>query len=411
MSQHAKGPRLYLRRGRKNSRTGERLPDVYFIRDGSVERSTGCGPERLSDAEGKLAEYIAEKWTPPTLSTESRRDPGQVLVADVLALYALEKAPHTADPSFVAGNIQTLTAWWGDQTISEVKRSTCQAYAAHRQTQPDRRYKDAEKAPRVSSETARRELEDLSAAIGHWHGEDALTTRPMVWLPDKSESPRDALTRSQAAALLKASLGWRVTKKRGKPDRWERLGKSARANRAHIRRFLLIGFYTGTRHTVMRELLWEESAVQPWLDLDKAVIFRRGKAVREQRNKKTPVVKIPPRLLAHLRRWRAMDHKLGMADDGEDIVVSVLHHGGAPISGKIRTGFASCVRDAGLPAEITPHWMRHTAATWLMEAGVDVWKASAFLGMNPQTLIDHYGHHRPDYQADAAQASGGRRTK
>lgn len=403
MSARAKGPRLYLRSGRLASRTSERLPDVYVIRDGSIERSTGCGPERLPEAEGALRDYIAQKWTPDVVAPSSRSDPTQVLVADVLALYAQEVAPTKSDPAFVGGNIETLIRWWGDKAIADVRRSTCQAYAGWRQAQPDRRFKDPDKAPRVSSETARRELEDLSAAIGYWHGEDKLSTRPSVWLPEKPESPRDALTRAQAAQLLRAALGYRIDAK----GRWSRLGRSARANRAHLRRFILIGLYTGTRPGVTPNLLWEESAVQPWADLDAGVIFRRGRAVREQKTKRTPVVKIPPRLLAHMRRWRGMDLKRG--DAGANPVASVLHHGGEPISGKIRTGFEGCVRDAGLSEEITPHWMRHTAATWLMEAGVDVWKAAGYLGMNPNTLIDHYGHHRPDYQAAAARGAGGRR--
>lgn len=398
MSRASKGPRLYLRRGRLNSRTGERLPDVYFIRDGAVERSTGCDPSRLPEAEAALAAYIAKKWTPTALQPPSRSDPAQVLVAEVLALYAAEVAPSKADPEFIKGNLKTLADWWGAKTISDVKRSACQAYAAFRQTQADRRYKDPATAPRVSSETARRELEDLSAAIGHWHGEDNLTTRPSVWLPDKPESMRDALTRPQAAALLRASLGSRKYAK----AKWRRLKGSQRANRAHLRRFILIGLYTGTRPGVIPKVLWAESATHPWADLEAGVIYRRGRAVREQRTKRTPVVKIPPRLLAHMKRWKRLDETAAAP-------TTILHHGGRPLAGKIRTGFAGCVRDAGLSPAVTPHWMRHTAATWLMEAGVDVWKAAGYLGMNPNTLTEHYGHHRPDYQNDATRGAGGKR--
>ena len=86
-------------------------------------------------------------------------------------------------------------------------------------------------------------------------------------------------------------------------------------------------------------------------------------------------------------------------------ITTVLHHGGEAIAGKIRTGFEGCVADAGLPAEVTPHWMRHTAATWLMEANVDPWQAAGYLGMTRATLEQHYGHHRPTYQASAAEST------
>jgi integrase len=410
MPRRAKGPRLYLRTGRTDRRTGKPLPDVWVIRDGTYEGSTGCGPGEQQAAERALGDYLASKFKAPQLKADSRRDPGQVLVAEVVALYSQDKAATSKlDAPTFDRFVANLLGWWGDRTLVDVKRSTCQAYAAHRMSQPDARYKDPAKAPRVSSETARRELEILSAAIGHWHGEDTLTTRPVVWLPDKPESPRDALTRSQAAALLKAAMGYRKT-----ATGWERLGGSAIANRAHLRRFILIGLYTGTRHSAMRALLWEEALTQAWVDLDKGMIYRRGRGERET-TKRRPVVKLPRRLLAHMRRWRRLDlsRKPPKSNtSGEPVrnaYTSVLHHGGGPIAGKIRTGFEGCVRDAGLPPEVTPHWMRHTAATWLMEGGVDMWEAAAYLGMSVATLEKHYGHHRPDHQAAATRAIGGKR--
>lgn len=414
MPRRAKGPRLYLRTGRRDKRTGKPLPDVWVIRDGSVERSTGCGPGQQSAAERALADYLAAKFTAPQLKADSRRDPAQVLVAEVVALYSQDKAAASGlDAATFDRFVANLLGWWGDKTLVDVKRSNCQAYADHRMQQPDARYKDPAKAPRVSSETARRELEMLSAAIGYWHEEDTLTTRPVVWLPEKPESPREALTRSQAARLLKAALGYRLDPESGS---WTRLGGSARANRAHLRRFILIGLYTGTRHSAMRALLWEEALTQAWVDLDKGMIYRRGRGERET-TKRRPVVKLPRRLLAHMRRWALMDRLRGQngasALNGQDkrvrAPITVLHHGGEPISGKIRTGFEGCVRDAGLPPEVTPHWMRHTAATWLMEGGVDMWEAAGYLGMSVATLEKHYGHHRPDHQSAVVRAIGGKR--
>ena len=408
MPRPAKGPRLYLRRGRNDSRTGRVLPDVYFIRDGAREISTGAGADRLGDAERALTAYLAEKYAPvagPALPSDRRpRDPAQVLIADVLAYYSQDRAPALASPAqSVANSLRNILAWWGDKTCAEVVRSNCKAYVAHRVSQPIRSAKNPATARKVDEQTARRELEDLSAALGHWHGEYPFTSRPEVWLPEKRESPRDALTRSQAAALLWAAMGWY----KAEDGCWRRRGPTARKNRMHLRRFILIGLYTGTRHSAMRALLWEESATQAWVDLDAGMIYRRGRLERDQRTKRRPVVKIPARLLAHMRRWREQD-RLREAElrhvDPQAALVSVIHFGGGPLSGVIRTGFAGCVRDAGLSPEVTPHWMRHTAATWLMEAGLDPWLAAGFLGMSVATLLKHYGHHRPDYQEEAAGA-------
>jgi len=398
MSRESKGARLYLRKGRVDSKSKRRLPDVYFIRDGSFQIGTGCDPERLREAEQALQHYLAHKLRPPVRANEDRTNPEKVLVADVLALYADERAPQLAsDPRTTAGFVKNLLDWWGDKCLAEVKRSTCRQYVVHRTSQQVRAAKRVDRP--VSDQTARRELEMLSSAIGYWNGEDQLSVRPEVWLPEKAAGPRDALTRSEAAALLWASMGWR----RHADGSWTRLSKSARSNRAHLRRFILMALYTGTRHNVLTRLVWHKSAFEPWVDVDAAVIFRRGSSEKEQRNKRRPSVNLPNRLAAHLKRWRRLDSL------NQHETSCVVHHGGSAISGKIRTGFASCVRDAGLAPEITPHWLRHTAATWLVENGADAWEAAGYLGMTMATLEKHYGHHRPDHQKQAARAIAGRR--
>ena len=73
----------------------------------------------------------------------------------------------------------------------------------------------------------------------------------------------------------------------------------------------------------------------------------------------------------------------------------------------VRKGFAAAVRAAGLDNDVTPHVLRHTCATWLMQSGVDLWHAAGFLGMTVQQLEAGYGHHHPDYQQEAVAALGG----
>jgi integrase len=391
MPRRAKGPRLYLKQ-----RAGRDA--AWIIRDGTYEESTGCGVGCMSDAEQRLGEYILGKTLKEGAgAARSKRDPAQVAIAEVLALYAAEHATTLkADPKSTAGFVKHLLGWWGDKMVADVKRSTCKAYVAHRTAQPIRH---GATGRMVSDQTARRELETLSAAIGYWHGEDPLYTRPTVWLPDKPESQRDALTRNQAAALLKAARGYRWDVEAGA---WKRLRDSGPSNRAHMKRFILLGLYTGSRSKVITSLLREESPAHPFQDLDKGMIYRRGRAERETANKRRPVVKLPPRLLAHMRRWDRKDRAL------KETPSSIIHHGGNPV-GKVRRGFDACAADAGLPEDVTPHWLRHTAATWLMEGGADIWDACAYLGMSPKMLIDNYGHHRPDHNAGAIKAMGGKR--
>ena len=57
------------------------------------------------------------------------------------------------------------------------------------------------------------------------------------------------------------------------------------------------------------------------------------------------------------------------------------------------------LRQLILSTDVTPHILRHTCATWLMQSGVDLWDAEGFLGMTVKQLEETYGHHHPDYQA------------
>ena len=85
-----------------------------------------------------------------------------------------------------------------------------------------------------------------------------------------------------------------------------------------------------------------------------------------------------------MRRWK-----------GRKLIGShFVEFNGKPVS-SVKKGFRSAVRLAGLSGKVTPHTLRHTAATWLTQLGVPIWEASGFLGMSPEVLQQVYGHHHP----------------
>ena len=63
-------------------------------------------------------------------------------------------------------------------------------------------------------------------------------------------------------------------------------------------------------------------------------------------------------------------------------------------------------RKAGLGPEVVPHVLRHTAVTWAMQRGADLWEAAGFFGMSPEILWRVYGHHHPDWQRELAEQIG-----
>jgi integrase len=113
----------------------------------------------------------------------------------------------------------------------------------------------------------------------------------------------------------------------------------------------------------------------------------------ERRSKKRRARQpIPRKLLGHLRRARLRGSDLGF----------VVNENGSRLK-DIKKGFSSACHRAELE-NVTPHVLRHTCATWLMQRGVPLWEAAGYLQMTPETLQRVYGHHHPDFLRGAAQA-------
>src|SRR5262249_39277701 len=145
----------------------------------------------------------------------------------------------------------------------------------------------------------------------------------------------------------------------------------------------------GTRHAEICSAALMPTIGRGHVDLERGVFYRRAQGARETKKRQPPVC-LPDRLLAHLRRWQ----RLGIAEQ------AVVEWNGKPIR-SVRKAFAAAVKTVGLDApgaRITPHVLRHTAATWAMQGGGDLWQIAGFLGMTVEMLERVYGHHHPDYQ-------------
>jgi hypothetical protein len=124
-----------------------------------------------------------------------------------------------------------LTEWWGGKTLSDVTGASCRAYTKSRRRPGG----------------ARRDLEDLRAAINHHAKEGYHRGVVRVVLPAKGLSRDRWLTRSEAAKLLWTCWRYREiqTIHRG-PLKGQRIETDKRPL-WHLARFVLIGLYTGTR--------------------------------------------------------------------------------------------------------------------------------------------------------------------
>jgi len=311
----------------------------WVIRDGTAFVRTGCRAGDRGGAEKAFEEYLGIKHRP-----QPGADP---LIDDILATYGREHGPHTQRPDNVAYTIGNLLRLWSGKRLSGISARSCREYAAQR-----------------SSSAARRDLETLRAAIRYWNREyGPLHIMPGVVLPPKPR-PRDRwLTRAEAARLL-----------------W------AARRTPHLARFILIGLHTGTRSGAILGLTWG------MVDVQRGVMHRRPSGDAETK-KRRPPVRLNRSILAHLRRW----HRMDAPRPGTRVVT----YNGAPVV-KLRRSWDGARERAELDKAVTPHTLRHTRATWLMQAGVSPWEAAGSLGMSVEMLEMTYGHHHPDWQKAAA---------
>lgn len=337
----------------------------WVIVDGRTEIDTGCGPGDYKEAQAKLGTYIEETREIDT----TIRNPAQVSCSDVIALYIKN---NPAPPGcYHAG---PLLEFFGLKTLRDINGQLCRAYAEQR-------------GKKVQQGTVRRELVTLQAAINFWHVESPLDAVPKVWKPEEGARRERVLTRQEAARLLRAA-------------RQLRLG--------YVARFILLGLYTGTRHATILALRWTESDDAGWLDADRGIIYRAGRAEKQTRKRRT-AARMPDRLLAHVRRWARLDFAQGPQ-------AAVIRYKGRPITRQQR-GWDAVVVAAGLgrvirrpdgseivETDVTPHVLKHSATTWLLRAGVDLWDVSGLTSTSTKTLETVYGHHSPEFQKAAASA-------
>jgi integrase len=324
---------------------------AYYIVWTVKRRSRKCS---TGTADREQAEIFFAEWLQTRGRKQGPSDPSQILVSEVLNLYLQERGPKVAAPQRMAYAVIALTNFFEQNTVADITPQTCSRYVEQRGG---------------SKGTSRRELGVLRAAINYAHKCGRITRTVHVELPERPESRDRWLTREEAARLIRAACTPQA--------------------RLYMPLYILISIYTGRRKEAVLSLRW------PQVNLETGTIDFEIPG-RQRTNKRRGTIRIPSRLFPHLKRARKRGSDLGY----------VLHDHGARI-GDIKKGFAAACKRACLDS-VSPHTLRHTAATWLMQGGADLWQASGFLAMSMETLQRVYGHHHPDWMKEAAEILGER---
>lgn len=361
MPRSVQPPRLWLRPARDDAKA------TWLILDGGKQFATECAEREVERAGRALADYIAAKHQPQRAARELE----DIDVADVLSIYVDDS--KQMGRKFYA-RVGRLNKFWGGKMLAEVTGANCREYATLRGTTG-----------------ARRELEDLRAAI-NYHGKEGFHRGSVeVTLPARGKARERWLTRQEAAKLLWTCWRWREVQGHAKGP----VLTDKRPLR-HLARFILIGLYTGTRAGAIATASPQPKEGRSFVDLERGIFYRLAIGKRASNKRQTPAP-LPPRLLAHMRRWQ----KMHIARQ------HFVEFNGKAIK-SVKTAFASAVAKAGID-HASPHSLRHTAATWMMQNGAPIWQAAGFLGMSEKVLRETYGHQHPDFMSEAVAAVSGKR--
>ncbi|TGQ83750.1 integrase [Mesorhizobium sp. M8A.F.Ca.ET.207.01.1.1] len=390
-------PTLKLRRY-KADKKGYVRPAERFIYDGGKQHYLGIGEDDLAAAQAALREYVAKKHAEEVAKPSSRPKrlpPSETAIADAIAHYSIKVAlrfePSENNPGkpqqkrdFLM-RMEALLDYWGEKVVDDIDANTCGEFSRNH-----------------SASTARRCLEDLRAAVKRYVKDRKMAAGGdyVFELPTANAARYGFFTRGQLARLVWAAHRkkgtYSYTGKRARADSRGKTVETAARPRRHIARFLLTGAYTGTRTDRIERASFYKEEGRPWVDIDNGIFYRNWQGEMVPDNKRAGPVRIPGRLLAHMRRWKA---------NGARYVVE--HQEGK--TGSTASAFFRLLRETLTPEEIAAqdlnrHTLRHTCATWAMMGGRPIEEVAGYLETSDKIIRKHYGHHHPDHQAGFGEA-------
>lgn len=339
--------------------TLERRGASYSVRwwDGKRSCRVPCRTKDKAEAERFLADFIA--------GAGATLPPASVTIGAILDGYEAHRSRRTHSTTLQTC-IATLKRHMGALTAELLTNDRTERYQADRRKEgaggASAKYR---KRPRpLSNGTLIRELGVLRRALA-WATEQNppwLARAPHVERPEAPAGRDRWLTRHEADRLIAGA-----------------------ATTSHIALFVALAIHTGARSGAILGLTWDRVDV-PGRTIDMG--DGRGKKRRARR------VPINDVLLPYVQTAKA-----------SHTTQWVIEYRGEQV-GSIKTGFRAATTRAKLRG-VTPHILRHTAVTWMMQRNVPIAKIARYVAMSEEMVEKRYGHHSPEWMREASDAMTG----
>ncbi len=326
---------------------------MSFVYQGKqVRRSTGTSDKRLAEAIlAKVKVKIIEGRFFDRLEENERT------FAEMMERYQAEHAVKKASQRTYKGSIKNMLPFFGQYTLAEVTPKRIVQYKA-------KRYAEGVKPATINRELAIMK-NAFNIAIREWEWcRDNPVRRVSM---EKEHNTRDRwLTDQEETRLVKACPPW-------------------------LRDIVTFALHTGMRMGEILSLTWEG------VDL-----FRKTVTVFRSKNGERRTIPVNQTVFDLLKgKARVRPLKTNLVFPSEALT---------PIEGgHLRRAFRAALK-AGEVADFRFHDLRHTFATRLVQAGIDLYKVQRLLGHKSGLMTQRYAHHWPESLRDGVEIlDGGKR--
>lgn len=273
--------------------------------------------------------------------------PAGELVSDIVDVYLDDKDKTAVRAIDLRGAWKQAKPAFGHLRPDQITRDVCRAYR-------DERYAKGRKPA-----TVRKELEVVRAALNFSKKGD----KAVFELPRQPVAKDRFLSKEEARALARGARRF-----------------------PHVRAFIVLSLVTAARQSALLELTWDR--VNFKTRRISLMLNDDMDAARKQRAN-IPMNRRAYAYLKVLYAARTCDH--------------VIEWGGHRVL-SVKKGFKAAADRAGLQ-DVTPHILRHTAASWMAMARVPMFDISKYLGHSDMSVtVKRYAKVHPDYLREAADA-------
>ncbi len=393
-----------MRKPRLRPRSKDQIWEVAYIDADNIRRRHSTGTKDKRAAEELFPQIVADLQKPRIPDSPTIRWLADQHYKDV------ENTKNPAQIDRLRWNLKSIVERLGGLRADQIDQRVIDDYATWRVAQPRKGHGHKSDAPAVEPTTARRELVQLRALLN-----DALTRRYIAQavhfkINIPTPRPRDTwLTKNEVERMLDACLT---------------SDGDVQPKRLHLYRFILIAVNTAARAGAIFDLKWKNvhlpehapdvelkgrtepggeikkvryntpgSGLLDWTNatVRKGAYIDFGEGVGNKMRGKMPITS-----------WRLATEMMFGERTSEYVVTRA---GKSDRCRNVNNGLKTLADESGISSNVSQHVLKHTAVTWMVQAGMSPEALENLIGTSAKTIKKVYAHNNPDHHEQLVEAS------